>query len=120
MRGDNTARACYSGYILKALADIQDDVKNIRDWNRICPILDEEYKIQIERMYWFIEEMKKKTNDKIMHRYGVLIFPNDDVEDVKKKYDAKVRKIFGESYDYTIRNRDCEDVEKKYEKVRRD
>lgn len=89
MRDDNTARACYSGYILKALADIQDDVKKIRGWNRICPILDEEYKIQIERMYWFIEEMKKKTNDKIMHRYGVLIFPNDiiDNEYLKKKFE---------------------------------
>ena len=79
MKDDSTARACYSGYILKALADIQDDVKNIRSWNRICPILDEESKIQIERMDWFIEEMKKKTNDRVMNRYGTLIFPNDKI-----------------------------------------
>ena len=79
MKDDSTARACYSGYILKALADIQDDVKNIRDWNKICPILDEESKIQIERMDWFIEEMKKKTNDRVMNRYGTLIFPNDKI-----------------------------------------
>ena len=83
MKDDSTARACYSGYILKALADIQDDLKNIRGWNRICPILDEESKIQIERMYCVIEEVKKKTNDRVMNRYGTLIFPDDDCEDRK-------------------------------------
>ncbi len=83
MKDDSTARACYSGYILKALADIEDDLKNIRGWNRICPILDEESKIQIERAYRFFEEMKKKTCDNVMDRYGILIFPDDDCEDRK-------------------------------------
>lgn len=89
MRDDDTARACYSGYILKALADIEDDLKNIRGWNRICPILNEESKILIERIYCVIEEMKKKTNDNVMDRYSVLIFPNDkiDWENVEKKYE---------------------------------
>lgn len=94
MKDNSTERACYAGYILKALADIEDNLKNIRGWNRICPILDEESKIEIERAYWFFEGMRKKTSDRVMDRYGPLIFPNDKI--------------------------DWEDVEKKYEKVRRD
>lgn len=101
MRDDNTARACYSGYILKALADIEDDLKNIRGWNRICPILDEESKNLIERIYWVIKEMKKKTNDKVMDRYGILIFPNDIID----------REDGVDEYEY---------LKKKFEEVRRD
>lgn len=88
MKDKDPARACYTGYILKALADIEDDVKNIRGWNRICPILDEESKIMLERIYWVIEEMKKKTSDNVMDSYGILIFPNDNIDwENMKKYE---------------------------------
>lgn len=88
MKDKDPARACYTGYILKALADIEDDVKNIRGWNRICPILDEESKIMLERIYWVIEQMKKKTSDNVMDSYGILIFPNDKIDwENMKKYE---------------------------------
>lgn len=100
VKDDSTARACYSGYILKALADIEDNLKNIKGWNWICPILNEESKIQIERIYWAIEGLKRETSDEVMDCYGVLIFPND-----------KIWEDGGNEYEY---------LKKKFEEVRRD
>lgn len=80
MKDKDPARACYTGYILKALADIQNGLNDVRHWNMICPIMDEESKVTLERIYAAIEPLITKTYDKAMQQYDILIFPDDKID----------------------------------------
>lgn len=77
---DKESQACYSGYILQTLANVKRELNDIRHYNFICPVMDEETKIMVGRIEYAIESVFYKTRDKVMNRHGVLLFPDDEID----------------------------------------
>lgn len=77
MRND-TETACYTGYILKALADAKKNLGDVKRYNIFTDFMDTETRRRLEEISYALDTLLNKCMDKA-GVFGAIISPNQEL-----------------------------------------
>lgn len=77
MRNDKET-ACYTGYILKALADAKKNIGDVKRYNIFTDFMDTETRIRVEELYHGLDTLLNKCMEKA-GVFGAIISPNQEL-----------------------------------------